>query len=84
MKNKTFTSFEEIDNKLTILTIEKEISYQKLILASKNIFNIFTPKTISKNVINTFLGSLKNSKYSILKIALPILFKSYLNKKRSK
>ena len=84
MKNKTFTSFEEIYNELKILTIEKEISYQNLILVSKNIFNIFTPKTISKNVINTFLGSLKNPKYPILKIALPILFKWYLNKKRSK
>ncbi len=83
MKNRIYTSFEEIDRELEILKIEKEISYQKIILNGKQIGDFFSGKSILKNSFKTIGSLFTSSSFSIIKMLLPFLFQWYRNKKRS-
>lgn len=83
MKNKIYTSFEEIDRELAILKIEKEISYQKIILSGQEIIDFFSPKTLSKHLITTVLSFFTGPSFPIVKFSLPFFFKWFSNRKRS-
>lgn len=81
MQNKIYSSFEEIDRELEILAIEKEISYNKLILSSENFTSFFTAKTIFKKIISSGLNLFSSPNFSIIKLILPIVYNWFLNKK---
>ena len=82
METKKYSSYAEIEKELEILKLEKEISYQKLVLSVQKTKENFTPQ----NLVSGFLGSYKtlfsNSYGTILNIAIPYVIKWILNRKR--
>ena len=82
MVTKKYTSYAEIEHDLEILKLEKEISYQKLVLSVQKTKESFTPQ----NIVNGFLGSYKeiisDSYRTILEIVIPYIIKWVLKRKR--
>ncbi|MDG1871702.1 DUF6327 family protein [Flavobacterium frigidarium] len=44
MAHKVYTSYQQIDNELEILKLEKEVSYQRVILSLKNTKESLAPR----------------------------------------
>ncbi|WPR72245.1 DUF6327 family protein [Flavobacterium sp. NG2] len=91
MAKKIYSSFEQIDTDLEILSIEKEINYQKIILGFHKTKEQFTPSGLTKNVFSTFksiysgiYSGISNTNNTVLTIVIPLLIKWILNKKRSR
>lgn len=82
METKKYSSYAEIERDLEILKLEKEISYQKLVLSVQRTKESITPE----NIVNGFLSSFKeyfsNSYVSILQSVLPFVIGWFINKKR--
>ena len=82
MESKKYASYAEIDRDLEMLKLEKQIHYQKVVLSFQQAKESFEPK----NIINSYLGSLKetitNNYIQILQRALPYLVGWVLNRKR--
>ena len=83
MEKKIYSSFEQIEADLEILDIEKQINYQKIVLGVNRTKQQFRPKGISKNVFDGFVEVFTGSYRDYYKIMLPLIFKWYLNRKRS-
>jgi hypothetical protein len=82
MGTKKYTSYAQIDRELEILKIEKEISYQKVILGYHK-----TKESVAPNhLLNNFLGSCKTvfsgSFGNILNVVVPFVIKWIINKRR--
>ncbi len=82
MGTKKYSSYAQIDRELEILKIEKEISYQKVILGYHK-----TKESVAPNhLLNNFLGSFKTvfsgSFGNILNVVVPFVIKWIINKKR--
>jgi hypothetical protein len=77
-----YSSYAQIDRELEILKIEKEISYQKIVLGYYKTKESITPHQL----LNNFLGSIKSaftgSYGTILNVAVPFIIKWIINKKR--
>lgn len=82
METKKYSSYAEIERDLEILKLEKEISYQKLVLSVQRTKESITPE----NIVNGFLSSFKeyfsNSYVSILQSVLPFVIGWFIKKKR--
>ena len=83
MENKKYSSYAEIESELQILSLEKEIHYQKMILSIDK-----TKESILPSQSATFIGNLYKQVFSgtygtILKMAIPYIFNWYINRKRS-
>ena len=82
METKRYSSYAAIESDLEILKLEKEISYQKLVLSIQKTKEEIT----SENIVNGFLEPLKievpNSVRTILKTFLPYIISYLVNRKR--
>lgn len=82
MENKKYSSYAEIDRDLEILKLEKQISYQKIVLSIQKTKEAVT----SENIINGFLApykkSIPNPFRSILQTIVPYLISYFLGSKR--
>jgi hypothetical protein len=82
MQTKMYTSYAQIDSELEILKLEKEISHQRLILGFRQTRESLTPS----HLMSSFLASIKNSftgSYAtVLNIAVPLVIKWIINRKR--
>jgi hypothetical protein len=82
MQTKIYSSYAQIESELEILKLEKEISCQKLILSFRQTKESLSPS----NLMSSFLGSVKNSftgSYAtVLNIAVPLIIKWFINRKR--
>lgn len=82
METKKYSSYQQIEEDLEILKLEREIYYQKTLLSiDKTKESILPSKSIS------FLGTLYQNVFSgtygtILKIAIPFVVNWYINRKR--
>jgi hypothetical protein len=82
MEIKKYSSYQQIEEDLEILKLEREIYYQKTLLSiDKTKESILPSKSIS------FLGTLYQNVFSgtygtILKIAIPFVVNWYINRKR--
>ncbi|WP_418264462.1 DUF6327 family protein [Flavobacterium faecale] len=84
MEKKIYSSFEQIEVELEILSIEREINHQKIVLALQKTRDQFTPVGFTKNVFSLFKNVLSGSNSTIYKLAIPLIIKWILNKKRSR
>jgi hypothetical protein len=82
MEAKKYASYAEIERDLEILKLQKEIHYQKVVLRFQKTRESFEPK----NIINSYLGSFKetlsNNYVQLLQAAIPYILGWIINKKR--
>lgn len=82
METKKYSSYQQIEEDLEILKLEREIYYQKTLLSiDKTKESILPSKSVS------FIGNLYQNVFSgtygtILKIAIPYVINWYINRKR--
>ena len=84
MGTKKYSSYAQIDRELEILKIEKEISYQKVVLGFHR-----TKESLTLNhLLNNFLGSFKTvfsgSFGNILNVVVPFVINWIINKRRGR
>ncbi|MFA9187166.1 DUF6327 family protein [Flavobacterium sp. FBOR7N2.3] len=82
MQTKKYSSYAQIDNDLEILKIEKEISYQKLVLSIEHTKESFTFLNIAINVLDTVKSTFFSSYGAVLRLVIPTVIKWFRNKKR--
>ncbi|PWA11550.1 DUF6327 family protein [Flavobacterium laiguense] len=82
MGAKKYTSYAEIDSDLEILKLEKEISYQKLVLSIQKTKEAITTENIINGFFDSFKSIISNSYLSILKSVVPYIISYFVNRKR--
>ena len=82
MQVKKYSSYAQIDRELEILKVEKEISYQKLVLSIQKTKESFSILNIGANVVDTVKSTFFSSYGTILRILIPIIIKWFKKKKR--
>jgi hypothetical protein len=82
MKNKQYTSFEQIDRELEILRIEKEINHQKLLLVVQKTKESLQPLNMVSDLMGSYKASFSNIYTSILEMGIPLIIKLIRRKKR--
>jgi hypothetical protein len=82
METKKYSSYREIERDLEILKLEKEISYQKLILSIQKTKDSITPENIVCGFFDSYKNIISNSYVSILKSVVPYIISYFINRKR--
>jgi hypothetical protein len=82
MGTKKYSSYAQIDRELEILKIEKEISYQKIVLGYYKTKESITPHQLLNNFLGSFKSAFTGSYGTILNVAVPFIIKWIINKKR--
>lgn len=82
MQTKKYSSYAQIDRELEILKVEKEISYQKLVLSIEKTKESLSFMNITSNVFHTVKSTFFSSYGTILSSLIPIIIKWFKNKKR--
>ena len=82
MEKKKYSSYSEIERDLEILKLEKEISYQKLVLSFQRTKENITPQNIVSGFFSSYKDYFSNSYISILQSVLPYIIGWFINKKR--
>jgi hypothetical protein len=82
METKKYSSYAEIDRDLEILKLEKEISYQKLVLSIQKTKDTITPENIISGFLKPYREAIPNPYRNIIKTILPYLISLLLNRKR--
>lgn len=80
MSEKIYTSFESIDFDLEILKLEREISYQKLVLSFENAKDSISILDISVEIVSYFKQKIISSIGSISMNIIPFIFKLFKKK----
>jgi len=81
MEKKKYSSYADIDIDLEIYKLEKEISYQKLVLSVKKTRDSVTPQNIVNGFLEPYKESIPNPFRSILQSMVPYLISYFLNRK---
>lgn len=82
MATKKYSSYAQIEGDLEIFKLEKEISYQKLVLSYQKAKDAITPENIISGFLEPYKIKIPNSINSILKLGLPYFVSFLMNKKR--
>lgn len=82
MEPKKYSSYAEIERDLEILKLEKELSYQKLILSIQQTKESITPENIVRGFFDSYKNILSDSWVSILKSVVPYIISYFVNRKR--
>lgn len=82
MVTKKYSSYKEIDLELEILKLQKELSYQKVVLNTQKIKESFKPLRIVSEIIGSYRSLFSNSYKTVLQSLIPIIIKFLSNKKR--
>lgn len=82
MEIKKYSSYAEIERDLEILKLEKEISYQKLVLSFQKTKESITPQNVVNGIFSSFKDYFSNSYGSIFQWILPYIIGWFINKKR--
>jgi hypothetical protein len=83
MDVKKYSSYGDIDNDLEILKLEKEISYQKLILSIQQTKDSITPQNIVSGFLAPYKDAIPNPISSLIKTLLPYVI-SFIMSRRNK
>ena len=81
-QTKKYSSYAQIDSELEILKVEKEISYQKLVLSVQKTKESFSVLNIASNVLDTVKSTFFSSSATIFRLLIPIIINWFTNKKR--
>ena len=82
MQSKKYASYAEIERDLEILKIEKEVSYQKLVLSFQKTKESITPQNIVGGLFSSAKEYISDSYPKILESILPFAINWFINKKR--
>ena len=82
METKKYSSYAAIDRDLEILKLEKEISYQKLVLSIQKTKDEITPENIVSSFLEPYKIEIPNSVRTIIKTVLPYVISYFMNRKR--
>ena len=82
MENKKYSSYAEIDRDLEILKLEKQISYQKIVLSIQKTKEAVTPENIINGFLAPYKESIPNPFRSILQTIVPYIISYFLNNRR--
>ena len=82
MENRKYSSYAAIDRDLEILKLEKQISYQRLVLSIQKTRDAITPENIVKGFLAPYKDSFPNPLRSILQTIVPYLISYFINRKR--
>ena len=82
METKKFSSYDEIDMELTILKLEKEISFQKLVWNIQKIKEDLSPQNIIGEIVGSYKSILSKTYETILSTIIPILINWFSKTKR--
>jgi hypothetical protein len=82
MENKKYSSYAEIDRELEILKLEKEISYQKLVLSVQKTKEGITPENIINGFLDPYKKAIPDQLLSIIKSVVPYIISYFVNRKR--
>ncbi|WP_269224355.1 MULTISPECIES: DUF6327 family protein [Flavobacterium] len=82
METKKYSSYAEIDRELEILKLEKEISYQKLVLSVQQTRDAITPQNIVSGFLAPYKEAIPNKLLVIIKTIVPFIISYFLNRKR--
>jgi len=82
MQSKKYASYAEIERDLEILKIEKEVSYQKLVLSFQKTKESITRQNIVGGLFSSAKEYISDSYPKILESILPFAINWFINKKR--
>jgi hypothetical protein len=82
MENKKYSSYAQIDRDLEILKLEKQISYQKVVLSIQKTRDSITPENIVNGFLAPYKESIPNPFRSILQTIVPYIISYFLGSKR--
>ncbi|MEC4048168.1 DUF6327 family protein [Flavobacterium sp. SUN046] len=82
MANKQYSSYAEIDRDLEILQIEREINYQKTLLSVDKTKESIVPLKGISNLIHQYESSNPGMLFNLIKLAIPLISKWFINRKR--
>jgi hypothetical protein len=82
MEAKKYATYAEIDRDLEILKLQKDIEYQKLMLAFQKTKESFTPQGMVNDFLSSYKSIFSNSYMSIINLALPYIIKWIMKRKR--
>lgn len=82
MENIKYSSYASIDRDLEILKLEKEISYQKLVLSIQKTKDSVTPENIVSGFLEPYKIEIPNAAKTIMRTVLPYIISYLLNRKR--
>lgn len=82
METKKYASYAEIERDLEVLKLQKEISYQKLILSVQQTKESLSPQNVVSNVIGSYSSYFSKNYSQLLQMAIPYVIGWFLNKKR--
>jgi hypothetical protein len=82
METKKYSSYAEIDSDLEILKLEKEISYQKLVLSVQIAKDSVTPENIVHGFLEPYKDAIPNPIRNIVRTVLPYVISYLINRKR--
>ena len=82
MEVKKYSSYAEIERDLEVLKLEKEISYQKLVLSIQITKDSITPQNIVNGFLEPYREVIPNPFRSILQTAIPYLISYFLARRR--
>ena len=82
METKKFSSYDEVDMELTILKLEKEISFQKLVWNIQKIKEDISPQNIIGEIVGSYKSILSKTYETILSTIIPILINWFSKTKR--
>ena len=84
MGTRKYSSYAQIDRELEILKVEKEISYQKIILGYHRTKESMTPHHLLNNFLGSFKTAFSGNFGTILNLAVPFAFNYIINRKRGR
>jgi hypothetical protein len=82
MEPKKYSSYAAIDRDLEILKLEKEISYQKLVLSFQKTTDLITPENIISGFLAPYKEAIPNQLLLIIKSVVPYIISYFINRKR--
>jgi hypothetical protein len=77
MANRTFTSFQEIDQALEILALEKQLCRIKVTRSARTSLEALSPSSLAADSLGALSGYLRRSG-SVQKILLMLIVKKFL------
>lgn len=77
MEKKKYSSYAAIDQDLEVLKLEKQLSYQRLVLSVQKTKDSVTPENIINGFLEPYRDAIPNPFRTILRTTLPYII-SYL------
>jgi hypothetical protein len=82
MENKKYSSYAAIERDLEVLKLQKEISYQKLLLSVQQTKESITPQNVIGGIFSSYKDYFTTSYPQILQSMIPFAINWFINKKR--